>query len=220
VNGAPSSTKVPAGIHTGQVVLNQGTFAMTVPAILTVGGTPVLSIAKSHTGNFNAGQTNFTYSVTVSNQAGPGVGPTSGTVTVTETVPSGMTLQSMAGTGWTCPSPGNTCTRSDALSSGQSYEPIVVTVNVVTTTQTSLTNMVSVAGGGAAAQASAGDATAIITKCNVNQEGTISAPDVQSIINQLLGLEQAANDLNGDGAVNVVDVQIVIDAALGLGCYQ
>jgi hypothetical protein len=218
VNGAPGGTKVTTGIHTGQAVFNDGNFAMTVPVILTVGGTPILSIAKSHTGNFNASQNNATYSVTVSNQAGAGIGTTSGPVTVTETVPNGMTLQSMAGTGWTCPNPGNTCSRSDGLPSGQSYEPITVTVDVTTTTQTSLTNKVSVSGGGATSPASASDVTAIVTKCDVSQNGTITVADVQSIINQLLGLVQAANDLNGDGVVNVVDVQLVVNAALGLGC--
>jgi hypothetical protein len=42
--------------------------------------------------------------------------------------------------------------------------------------------------------------------------------DVQLVINQALGLAQAADDLNHDGVVNVVDAQKVIDAALGLGC--
>ena len=52
---------------------------------------------------------------------------TSGTVTVTDTLPLGFTLVSMAGTGWTCPD--NTCTRTDGLAGGASYPPITVTVN-------------------------------------------------------------------------------------------
>jgi uncharacterized repeat protein (TIGR01451 family) len=192
---------------------------MTVPVILTVGGgTPVLSITKSHTGNFNAGQTGATYSVVVSNPAGAGGGATNALVTVTETVPTGMTLQSMAGTGWTCPSSGTTCTRSDSLSSGQSYQPITVTVNVTTTTQTSLTNAVSVQGGGAVSAANASDVTSIVTKCDIDQTGTIGVAEVQEMINQLLGLVKAANDLNGDGVVNVVDIQLVIEAALTQSC--
>jgi uncharacterized repeat protein (TIGR01451 family) len=220
VNGAPSGTKVPTGVHTGQVVMNDGSFAMTVPVVLTVGGTPILSIAKSHTGNFTAGQNNALYSVTVSNQAGAGIGTTSGTVTVTDNLPAGMTLQSMAGTGWTCPNQGTTCTRSDGLPAGQSYEPITVAVNVVTTTQTSLTNQVSVSGGGALAAANASDVTAIITKCDINQAGTIGVAEVQEMIDEMLGLIQAANDLNNDGVVNVLDVQLIINAALNLGCQM
>src|ERR1700693_3863230 len=41
-----------------------------------------------------------TYSVTVTNQAS--VGASSGLVTVTDTLPAGLTLASMSGTGWTC----------------------------------------------------------------------------------------------------------------------
>ena len=52
----------------------------------------------------------------------------------------------------------------------------------------------------------------------MDQAGTIGVSEIQMTINQLLGLAQAANDLNGDGVVNIVDVQVVINAALGLGC--
>jgi hypothetical protein len=38
------------------------------------------------------------------------------------------------------------------------------------------------------------------------------------MIDQLLGLVKAVNDLNGDGVVSIVDVQIVMNAALSLGC--
>jgi probable HAF family extracellular repeat protein len=42
--------------------------------------------------------------------------------------------------------------------------------------------------------------------------------DVQTIVNEALGLDLPVNDLNGDGWVNVVDVQIDLNAALNLGC--
>jgi uncharacterized repeat protein (TIGR01451 family) len=103
---------------------------------------PVLSITKTHTGNFTQGQQGATYTVTVSNT---GNAPTSGTITVTETVPSGLVLVSMAGTGWTCPSPGNTCSRSDALAAGASYPVITVTVNVLATASSPQNNQVSAA---------------------------------------------------------------------------
>jgi hypothetical protein len=218
VNGSPGGTPVPAGIHTAQAVFNQGTFAMTVPVTLSVSGTPKLAIAKSHTGNFTAGQQNATYTVTVSDQAGPSVGTTSGTVTVTETVPAGMTLVSMAGNGWTCPSsPGNTCTRSDSIGSGGSYAPITVTVNAPTNPLTPPANQVSVTGGGSV-QANASDVTLVITKCDLNQDGSTNVSDIQTIVNEALGLAPAVNDLRGNGAVTVVDVQIVVNAVLGLGC--
>jgi YD repeat-containing protein len=54
--------------------------------------------------------------------------------------------------------------------------------------------------------------------CDVTQAGTTNVADVQSVINQALGVSPPANDLNGDGAVNLVDVKTVVNAALGLGC--
>ena len=54
--------------------------------------------------------------------------------------------------------------------------------------------------------------------CDIKRDGTTNVADVQSIINEALGVASAANDLNGDGLVNVADVQIVINAALRLGC--
>jgi hypothetical protein len=119
---------------------------------------PALTIAKMHIASFTQGQNGAAYSVTVGN--GVGAGTTSGTVTVTETVPAGLTLVSMSGTGWTCPSGGTTCTRSDALAGGTSYPPIIVTVNVSPTAPSSVTNQVSVSGGGSAT-ANASDPTVV-----------------------------------------------------------
>jgi hypothetical protein len=41
--------------------------------------------------------------------------------------------------------------------------------------------------------------------------------DIQSVINEAMGIEPADADLNADGIVNVVDVQTVIDAVMGCG---
>ncbi len=128
---------------------------------LTVKPAPVLSITKTHVGNFTRGQTGATYTVTVSN--GAAAGSTIGTtVTVTETVPSGLTLVSMAGTGWTCASGGTTCTRSDVLAPGSSYPAITVTVNVSASATSPQVNNVSVSGGGSVNPANASDSTTIV----------------------------------------------------------
>ena len=58
-----------------------------------------------------------------------------------------------------------------------------------------------------------------VSACDIDYRGTTDISDVQSSINQALGVASAANDLNGDGVVNVVDVQVVIGAALGLPCW-
>src|SRR5689334_13834700 len=116
----------------------------------------VLSIAKSHVGNFSQGQNGATYSVLVSN--GAAAGATTGTVTVTETLPTGLSLVSMAGTGWTCSL--NTCSRADVLAAGASYPALTVTVNVAANASSPQVNSIAVSGGGAVA-ASATDSTVI-----------------------------------------------------------
>ncbi len=102
-----------------------------------------LSITKTHTGSFVRGQTGATYTITVSNA---GTASTSGTVTVTDTLPTGLTATGMSGSGWTCT--GLTCARSDALATGSSYPPITLTVNVAADAPASVTNSVTVGGGG------------------------------------------------------------------------
>lgn len=132
--------------------------------IAGTGGTvpaPVqLSVAMSHAGNFTQGQSGAVYSVTVSN---PGTGAaTTGTVTATEAIPLGLTLVSMAGQGWTCSA--SACTRSDGLAAGASYPPITVTVNVLATAAGSVTNKVTVSGGGSSSAVSASDATTVLPR--------------------------------------------------------
>ena len=135
----------------------------TASDITTIGPGPDLTITKSHSGNFTQGQTGATYTITVGNS---GPAPTSGVVTTTDTVPAGLLPTSAAGTGWTCTISGQvvTCTRSDPLATGQSYPPITLTVNVLPGTTGSVTNAVTVSGGGDVnpANNSATDVTTII----------------------------------------------------------
>ncbi len=118
---------------------------------------PSLSVSKTHTGNFTRGQVGATYSIVVSD--GASAGPTTAAVTVTETIPAGLTLTGMTGTGWICSS--NTCTRSDTLNGGVSYPAITVTVNVAGNAASPQTNQVSVSGGGSAS-ANGSDVTTIV----------------------------------------------------------
>ena len=114
-----------------------------------VGGTPPpadLTVTKTHAGTFTQGQIGATYTLTVANLAGSG--PTSGLVTVTDTVPAGLTATAISGTGWTCTQPAGPCTRSDALAAGASYPPLTLTVNVASTAPASVTNTATVSGGG------------------------------------------------------------------------
>src|SRR6266404_3517747 len=121
---------------------------------------PDLTIAKSHSGNFTKGQVGATYSITATNS---GFAATSGTVTVTDTLPAGLTAIAISGTGWTCVLGTLTCTRSDALAAGSSYPAITLTVNVANNAAASVTNTANVSGGGQTntANDSASDATTI-----------------------------------------------------------
>ncbi len=113
--------------------------------LVPLGTRPVLSVAMTRTADFLVqGQTGATYSVVVSDAAG--AAPTSGPVTVTETVPVGLTLVSMSGAGWNCS--GNACTRGDALNPGSSYPPITVTMNVALDAPDLVSNQVMVSSGG------------------------------------------------------------------------
>jgi trimeric autotransporter adhesin len=156
----------PTGIavdSTGKVSFSE-TGANDVRRLTPGAAVPVLSIVKSHTGSFFLGQNGAVYTLTVSNETG--AQPTSGTVTVTENIPAGLTLVSMAGTGWTCPGGGSTCTRSDVLAAGSSYLPITVTVNVSAGAASQLTNQATASGGGSAT-ATANDATNVSSGCAV-----------------------------------------------------
>ncbi len=159
-NGAYLTTTF---VNSGQLsaFVNSGLIAQLGTAAVTVNGvsnavafsilttlTPSLSVTKTHSATFTAGQLGATYSVTVTNLASSG--PTSGTVTVTESIPSGLTLVSMSGTGWTCTAGASTCTRSDVLASGSSYPTVTVVVNVTSNAGGQVTNQVSASGGGSA----------------------------------------------------------------------
>jgi len=121
---------------------------------------PDLRIDKSHTGNFTRGA-NGTYTITVTNG---GTAPTVGTITVTDTLPTGLSVNgglagavTIGGTNtasWTCSSNAATpqivtCTSPTAISnvSGGSTSVFTLTVNVALTAAASVTNSVSVAGG-------------------------------------------------------------------------
>jgi uncharacterized repeat protein (TIGR01451 family) len=117
---------------------NTATATLTVPA-------PDLTVSKTHAGNFHQGQTGAIYTITVANTAGAS---TSGTVTVADTLPASLTAAAISGTGWTCVLGTVSCTRADTLAAGASYPAITLTVDVAGSAPASVTNSVSVSGGG------------------------------------------------------------------------
>src|SRR5258705_289208 len=104
-----------------------------------------LTLTKTHAGTFTQGQTGATYTLTARNA---GVGASSGTVTVTDALPAGLTATGMSGAGWSCTLATLTCTRSDVLAAGASYAAMTLTVDVAGTAPASVTNTATVNGGG------------------------------------------------------------------------
>ena len=122
--------------------------------VVTSVNAPDLMVSKSHTGNFTVGQTG-TYTITAFNNGAQAT--TTATVTVTDTLPAGLVYTSTSGnatgTNWTCAaapvSPATTqtvtCTTT-SRAANTAYPPI--TLPVTATTAGTLTNNVSIAGGG------------------------------------------------------------------------
>src|SRR5207244_644671 len=124
----------------------------------TVTQKPVLSIVKTHAADpdpWTQGESGHQYTITVSNGSASSVGPTTGTVTVLDTVPTGLTPTAATGTGWhhgdltgtdSCAISAQTvtCARADTLTRGSSYPVITVSVSVAANAPASVTNAASV----------------------------------------------------------------------------
>ena len=136
---------------------------------------PDMTVSVAHSGNFVFGQVGAIYTITARNS---GFAPTSGTVTVTDTLPAGLAATAMAGTGWACTLATRTCTRSDALAPGAQYPAITLTVNVSLNATASVTNTASVAGGG---------------EINTSNDG---ASDPTSIVPISVSIAASANNFN------------------------
>jgi hypothetical protein len=170
-----------------------------VRVLVKEGTHAVLTAAKTHTGNFSPGQVGATYSVQVSNVAAAGA--TSGTVTVTEVVPAGLTLTGMSGIGWSCTVSAGTCTRTDPLSAGMGYAPITVTVNVASNVAATVVNQITATGGGSLL-AGASDTTT-----------TLAAPVLSSPPNGATGGISLTPVLNWNAAAGAASYDVYFGTA-------
>ena len=147
VNVAPNAA--PAVVNTATVANAGDTNPANDTATDVTNVVPVapdLAIAKTHSGHATQGQTGFVYTITVQNV---GNASTSGLVTVSDTLPTGLTATGVTGSGWSCSGGATpTCTRSDALAASASYPPITLTVNVAANAPANITNTATVSGGG------------------------------------------------------------------------
>ncbi|HKB01089.1 MAG TPA: hypothetical protein VKD90_02670, partial [Gemmataceae bacterium] len=159
-----------------------------------------LTITKTHSGDFTQGDTNRTYTITVSN---PGPGPTRGAVTVTDALPTGLTpTAANSGTinGWTVSRNGQTvtATRNDTLASGLSYPALSLIADVDFDAPASVVNTAAVSGGGELNTANdiASDPTTIQPNVTPNQ------PPVNTLPATFATAEDIALTLSG---LSVVD---------------
>ncbi len=156
---APSVTNTATVATSGDS--NASNDANSDPTTVNPAPTPDLTIAKTHTGSFTVG-TNGTYSLSVSNI---GAGSTSGTITVTDVLPTGLTYVSATGTGWSCSAVAQTvtCTHPGPVAPAAALPAIALTVGVGAAAVPTVTNTATVSTPGDAngANDSASDPTAV-----------------------------------------------------------
>ncbi len=185
-SGAFQGTPTTAGTFTFTVTVQDSAGLTSLPAnvIMLVAVGPDLAITLSHSGHFTQGQISALYNITISNG---GDLPTRGTVTVADILPTGLTANSIGGTGWTCVGPGGPCTRSDALAAGASYASLMLTVNVATNAAASVTNAATVSGG---------------NELNTANDNVSDSTDIASITPSNVGIFRSGfywlEDVNGD----------------------
>jgi uncharacterized repeat protein (TIGR01451 family) len=112
--------------------------------IFSVRNTPVadLSMGNSHTGDFTVGQP-ASFALRVDNN---GPMDASGTITVTDALPAGLTYVSGSGSGWSCSAAGQdvTCVHPGPLANGAALPDLNLAVDVDASAVPSVTNTASV----------------------------------------------------------------------------
>ncbi|HEX8099334.1 MAG TPA: sortase [Actinomycetota bacterium] len=144
-------------------------FGTGLNAILVRAVTPAdLSLTKSHTGNFTVGSQG-TYQLTATNDGGVSA---SGPITITDTLPTGMSFVSGTGSGWSCSAVGQdvTCTRATSLSAGASSS-VTLTVSVGPAAAPQVTNSATVSFNGSDSTPADNTATDVTT---VNPSADVS----------------------------------------------
>lgn len=134
---------------------------------VTIDPAPVLSAKKTHVGDFIQGQPG-TWVVAITNTS---TLSTAGVLTVTDSLPSGFTLDSFSGVDWTCSGATSVdCKNSDIVAGGLAYPTLNLVVNVPSSAPPTVSNTVSVSGGGAASTTSPSD----VVNIKPNTQPTIS----------------------------------------------
>jgi uncharacterized repeat protein (TIGR01451 family) len=157
-----------------------------------------LGVSSTHAANFTIGQTGA-YQIVVQN---PAFTATSGTITVIDALPAGLTATAISGTGWTCVLNTLTCTRTDALANNQSYAAITVSVNVAAgLSPSTITNRVSVTASGF--QNTSTDPTVIVSATTTTQAVSPNPSTLGQVVTMTATVSSGAAGtvLFSDGAV-------------------
>lgn len=181
VAGGTGGTTLNPGVPYGATAGNTGT-SITNASITQTSGTqsgsgcvPDMMPTKTHVGNFLRGST-ASYTIQVQNVSP--FGPSSGLVTINDTLPTGVTPTSASGTGWACGVASQTvsCTRSDSLVAGSSYPSITINVNVAQTAPAIVRNSAVVGGGGEInlANDTASDVANVVSSANMGVTNSAS----------------------------------------------
>jgi uncharacterized repeat protein (TIGR01451 family) len=179
--------------------------------------TPSLSVAKTHLGTFTQGQT-AEWDITVSNATG--FPATSGTTTLSDTLPAGYTVNNFSTTdaSWSCSGAGTqtaTCTNALAVNGGSSFLPVKIIVNIPADSPTRVINTANAFGGGDAAHTTLGTAaTGSDTVSVIQVPASIRATDgtpQRTAINTAFPTNLTAIVLDAKG-VNVPGVIVTFQA--------
>ncbi|HSM85315.1 MAG TPA: hypothetical protein VLT16_04155, partial [Candidatus Limnocylindrales bacterium] len=108
-------------------------------------GTVDLGVSLVAGQGLSVGDTGDVFVYRVSNL---GNASSSGAVTLTYAVSTGLTVTGISGTGWNCTIATLTCTRSDAAPNGGAFPDITVQVSVAVNAPASVTSTLTVSGGG------------------------------------------------------------------------
>lgn len=136
---SPGQTSATTQFSTG------GDLVLLLAQVVSATSEPVvdLGIMKTHAGSFAVGA-NGVYTLRVSNAVGQQ--REDNVVTVTDTLPAGLSFVSGTGTGWTCAAVGQdvSCTHPPALDPGQALPDITLTVAVGLAALPTVTNTAQV----------------------------------------------------------------------------
>jgi uncharacterized repeat protein (TIGR01451 family) len=187
---------------------------------------PDLAIDKSHAADFVRG-TNNTYTIVVTNT---GDGFTTAPVTITDTLPAGLTPATPTGTGWTCAAPVGqsiSCSRTDVLNAGSSYPSITIPVSVEqsaagATGASNLANTASISGGGDSTPSnnSNTDPTAIVSSADVaiTKSGSVNAVAGQAVSYTQTVTNNGPSDAYGVVVTDPTPVGLIVSSISGSGC--